>query len=66
MGRGMEATSDERLMFWQFLRRNVARILRCSVRIVAEKIGMTLEKRTSVHQFPVHIYSVANAVTRTS
>ena len=32
---------------------------------VAEKIGMTLEKRASFHKIPVLIYSVANAVTGT-
>jgi RimJ/RimL family protein N-acetyltransferase len=30
---------------------------------VAEKMGMTLEKRASFHKIPVLIYSVANAVT---
>ena len=30
---------------------------------VAEKMGMTLEKKASFHKIPVLIYSVANAVT---
>ncbi len=33
---------------------------------VAEKMGMTLEKRASFHKLPVLIYSVANAVTGTA
>jgi [ribosomal protein S5]-alanine N-acetyltransferase len=33
---------------------------------VAEKMGMTLEKRVSFHGIPVLIYSVANAVTGTA
>jgi RimJ/RimL family protein N-acetyltransferase len=33
---------------------------------VAEKMGMTLEKRDSFHEIPVLIYSVANAVTGTA
>lgn len=33
---------------------------------VAEKTGMTLEKRASFHGIPVLIYSVANAVTGTA
>jgi ribosomal-protein-alanine N-acetyltransferase len=33
---------------------------------VAEKMGMTLEKRASFHEIPVLIYSVANAVTGTA
>ncbi len=33
---------------------------------VAEKMGMTLEKRASFHGTPVLIYSVANAVTGTA
>ena len=32
---------------------------------VAEKTGMTLEKRAVFHKIPVLIYSVANAVTGT-
>jgi RimJ/RimL family protein N-acetyltransferase len=32
---------------------------------VAEKMGMTLEKRASFHGIPVIIYGVANAVTGT-
>ncbi|HEY5346293.1 MAG TPA: GNAT family N-acetyltransferase [Verrucomicrobiae bacterium] len=33
---------------------------------VAEKIGMTLEKRASFHKIPVLIYSVTNAVSGTA
>jgi len=33
---------------------------------VAEKMGMTLEKRSSFHGIPVLIYSVSNAVTETA
>jgi ribosomal-protein-alanine N-acetyltransferase len=33
---------------------------------VAEKLGMTLEKRASFHNIPVLIYSVANAVSGTA
>jgi [ribosomal protein S5]-alanine N-acetyltransferase len=33
---------------------------------VAERMGMTLEKRASFHEIPVLIYSVANAVTGTA
>lgn len=32
---------------------------------VAEKMGMTLEKKASFHEIPVLIYSVANAITGT-
>ena len=33
---------------------------------VAEKMGMTLEKRAFFHKIPVLIYSVANAATGTA